>query len=264
MFYEAQAVDVPCPGRTAEELLRAHAAWVAAPKAGPLDTVKAEVRSALARLHAMQRLAASDVRIAEAMRDTCRRLRVPSDTLRVCESHGLPLDEYALKDESSMDVSRFPVYVTFDPEPTKDVRDAKWPVHAMPGPNGSDVQFSAVSPHQQVRLACDVLRGHMAVFVFRAPNTMLTRVADGTILGLAQESGAIFVSNSYPNLEHVARTTTLRYGATWVWVHAKADHFMSGPRTLRSNGCSTIVLERGNTLVLQRREDFGWHFRTIV
>ena len=265
--YEKDAIYVPCPSPcTADEFLRQHDVWKrtrdGSTKGLTYDMIKADICDALARLHYMRPLAQEDSRIADAMRDTCRRIRASSDTLNMCETYGLTPDDYALHDASPLDVSCYPPRVTFDYSPTR-MPDSEWIVCATPVTRTSHVQFSAVSPHQQTCLSCDAICGNMAVFVFRAPNSMLTRLEDGTILGFSRESASLYVSDTYEYLQEMAFRVTLGFGATWVWVHAKSDHFQIGPRTLRDKGCATIVLDRGHTLVLRRGPDFGWHFSLV-
>jgi hypothetical protein len=261
MFYEDDAVDAVCPARTVDDLLAAHAAakWG---NVSEVDDAHGEIRAAFARLHAM-RAHAEDARVAEAMAETCRLLNASSDAMCLRERHKLDEDARLEEQGRFLDVSRFPMAVTYDPTPADVVPPWRCRVHAMPTRAYGLVEFSAIAPHHQVLLSSDVLRGKVGVYVFRAPNRVLTRVEDGTIYGMASESCALFLSNDVSQLEVAARRTTLRYGATWVWVHCMADHFAPGPRSLRAQGKSTIVLERGQSLLLQRR-DFGWHLVRVT
>jgi hypothetical protein len=265
----AALAPLAAAGTPPKDLLRAHVASRLAHVRTryPPPKMEREAAASLWLLHTIAQHPAHESEgptgnaLRKAMRELCEELLLSTDAASLshdpdaCRAACAALcGDDASSDANAMEVAYFPVAIAYNAT-CRPPRHVRWMQPMTSSPCDDRVSITWVPAHLGVKLSPVTLEGgRLALFVFRVPKVLRVRVSDATSeeVGLTQHGCHLFVHHDVASLEKAADLFTLGHGAQWVWWHAKADTYRTGPRTARAHGHSTLTLpDRG--VVLQRR-----------
>lgn len=257
--------DVDTPVQTVPQLLRSHFETLVQYQQQvkiTKTTANAMARATLVRVAQLTRLLkknANDAKcrhtLAKALRDGCRMVLSIRDALQVTQEfdleNGLDLKDDLCEDK---DLSFFPVFVGLEDTPVAEVPASEYRIRVFPQPEKEATEASTVPVYTQLVLFHDAIRENLGVLVFRAPNTLITKVGEDQWLGLCQSSCSLLLDHisKGSDLVRAAEGTTKDFGAKWVWVYAEADTYRPGAKWVRESNRTALVVPKDGALFLQR------------
>ena len=244
------------------ELLRTHAEYRVRWHRREVDCPSSELRRVLYLVYQLSRRVQEHPRVAWAMADACRTIKLFSDARAIADEHDLDVD---VRTKQSFELCFFPVRVTCEKEVValdtfKSLFDRV--VCALPCEIGR-VECEIVPPNRALLIGTDVLRHHLALLVFRAPNAFAVRVEEREWMGIAQHSCSCIVSSddNFREMKRIAYEIE-DSGGVWVWVYAETHFFAAGPKALRQEGACSLSVPKG-TGVLVTRHNLEWTMHRV-